>query len=68
MAPFDRLVAQRMAQEPYRSARRVLWIVANGSGHRGPKAIERLQRRWPTLIPFHACWAFDKNQRLTKVP
>jgi hypothetical protein len=60
IAPFDRLVAQVMAEEPYRSARRVFWIVDNGSGHRGPKAVERLQRQWPTVIPIftpvHASW------------
>jgi hypothetical protein len=27
IAPFERLVAQVMTQEPYRSARRVLWVV-----------------------------------------
>ncbi len=60
VAPFDRLVAQVMAQAPYRSARRVFWIVDNGSGHRGPKAVERLQRQWPNAIPvftpIHASW------------
>ena len=60
IAPFDRLVAQVMAEEPYRSARRVFWILDNGSGHRGPKAVERLQRQWPTVIPvftpIHASW------------
>jgi len=60
IAPFDRLVAQVMAQDPYRSAKRVFWIVDNGSGHRGPKAVERLQRQWPNLIPVftpvHASW------------
>jgi len=60
IASFDRLVAQVMAEEPYRSARRVFWIVDNGSGHRGPKAVERLQRRWPNVIPVftpvHASW------------
>lgn len=32
----------------------------NGSGHRGPKAVERLQCQWPNLIPIftpvHASW------------
>jgi hypothetical protein len=60
IVPFDRLVAQVMGKEPYRSARRVFWILDNGSGHRGPKAVERLQRQWPTLIPVftpvHASW------------
>jgi DDE superfamily endonuclease len=60
IAAFDRLVAQVMAEEPYRSARRVFWIVDNGSGHRGPTAVERLQRQWPNVIPvftpIHASW------------
>lgn len=53
IAPFDRLVAQVMAQEPYRSAKRVFWIIDNGSAHRGQKAIARLQEKWPTIIPVH---------------
>jgi len=60
IAPFDRLVGQVMRQEPYRSARRVFWIVDNGSAHRGQKAIARLQATWPNLIlvhtPIHASW------------
>ena len=50
---FDRLVAQVMSQEPYRSARRVFWIMDNGSGHRGQKATDRLRAQWPTLVPVH---------------
>jgi DDE superfamily endonuclease len=53
IGPFDRLVAQVMSQEPYRSARRVFWIMDNGSGHRGPRAVDRLRTQWPTLIPVH---------------
>ncbi len=60
IAPFDRLVAQVMSQEPYRSARRVFWITDNGSSHRGQKAADRLRTQWPTLIPIptpvHASW------------
>jgi hypothetical protein len=60
IAPFERLVAQVMRQDPYRSARRVFWIVDNGSSHRGPPAVARLQARWPqaTLVPtpIHASW------------
>lgn len=60
IAPFDRLVAQVMAQEPYCSAPRVFWIVDNGSSHRGAAAADRLQDRYPTLIlvhlPTHASW------------
>lgn len=51
--PFERLVAQVMKQEPYRSAARVFWIMDNGSSHRGQACIKRLQRRWPSIIPVH---------------
>ena len=53
IAAFDRLVEQVMAQQPYRSARRVFWVIDNGSAHRGPKGDARLQRRWPNVIPVH---------------
>ena len=60
IAPFDRLVHQVMTTEPYASARRVFWIVDNGSSHRGKASVRRLQRRWPNLIlvhtPVHASW------------
>jgi hypothetical protein len=51
--PFHRLVAQVMGTEPYRSARRVFWIMDNGSSHRGQASIDRLTIRWPTLVPVH---------------
>jgi DDE superfamily endonuclease len=53
IAPFERLVAQVMRREPYCSARRVFWIMDNGSSHRGAKSDARLRRRWPALIPVH---------------
>ena len=60
IASFDRLVWQVMTKEPYASARRVFWIVDNGSSHRGQKAVRRLERRWPNLVlvhlPVHASW------------
>jgi DDE superfamily endonuclease len=60
IASFDRLVWQVMTKEPYASARRVFWIVDNGSSHRGRKSVERLERRWPNLVlihlPVHASW------------
>ena len=47
-------------REPYASARRVLWIVDNGSAHRGQASSDRLQGRWPNLVlvhlPVHASW------------
>jgi hypothetical protein len=58
--PFDQLVAQVMTQQPYRDARRVFWIVDNGSSHRGQASIQRLQRAYPNLVlvhlPVHASW------------
>src|SRR5947207_15265424 len=60
IAPFDRLVDQVMQQHPYRRARRVFWIVDNGSSHRGPRAVQRLQGKYPNLMlvhgPVHASW------------
>lgn len=58
--PFNRLIEEVMAQEPYRSARRVFWVVDNGSSHRGLAAAKRLQKRWPAIVlvhtPVHASW------------
>jgi DDE superfamily endonuclease len=60
IAPFDRLVHQVMTNEPYASARRVFWIVDNGSSHRGQASVRRLENRWANLIlvhtPVHASW------------
>jgi hypothetical protein len=43
-----------------RQSRRVFWIVDNGTGHRGPAAVRRLQTRFPNLVlvhgPVHASW------------
>lgn len=51
--PFNRLVAQVMSQPPYRDARRVFWIVDNGSSHRGQPCVRRLQALFPNLVPVH---------------
>ena len=60
IAAFDRLVGQVMSQRPYRQARRVFWIVDNGSAHRGPRAVRRLQAKYRNLMlvhgPIHASW------------
>ncbi len=60
IAPFGQLVNLVMAQDPYRSAPRVFWIVDNGSSHRGAAAARRLQAQYPNLIlvhlPTHASW------------
>ena len=58
--PFGALVRQVMGTEPYASARRVFWVVDNGSSHRGQASVDRLAQAWPTLrlvhLPVHASW------------
>jgi hypothetical protein len=58
--PFHRLVRDVMSREPYRSARRVFWILDNGCSHRGEACIARLRSEWPTITvahtPIHASW------------
>jgi hypothetical protein len=60
IAPFDQLVDQVMTQPPYSQARRVFWIVDNGSSHRGLASVRRLQQRYPRLQlvhgPVHGSW------------
>ncbi|MCX5559482.1 transposase [Streptomyces sp. NBC_00038] len=60
ITPFMALVEQVMTTEPYASARRVFWIVDNGSSHRGTKAIDRLAKAFPNAVmvhtPVHASW------------
>src|SRR5437899_7912276 len=57
---FGRLVDDVMNQEPYHSARRVFWIVDNGSSHRGQRAAEELLARHPRIVivhtPTYASW------------
>ena len=49
-----------MTRPPYNEARRVFWIVDNGSSHRGHASILRLQQQFPRLVlvhaPVHASW------------
>jgi len=58
--PFQNLVAEVMSTEPYASARRVFWVVDNGSSHNGQPSIVRMKKAWPraTLVhlPVHASW------------
>ncbi|MFI7209573.1 IS630 family transposase [Micromonospora aurantiaca (nom. illeg.)] len=60
ITPFMTLVEQVMTQEPYASAKRVFWVVDNGSSHRGQTAINRLEQRFPHAVmvhtPVHASW------------
>ena len=58
--PFGALVNQVMSTEPYASAKRVFWIVDNGSSHAGQRSIDRMSQTWPTAqlvhLPIHASW------------
>jgi hypothetical protein len=58
--PFGRLVDEVMSLKPYRAARRVFWIVDNGSSHRGEACGRRLKARWKNIevvhLPVHASW------------
>jgi transposase len=60
IAPFTALVEQVMTTEPYASAKRVFWVVDNGSSHRGQAAIDRLTHQFPNAVmvhtPIHASW------------
>jgi len=60
IAPVDRLIQEVMSQQPYKSARRVFWIMDNCSAHRGQRAVDRLRSQWPNLLlvhtPVHASW------------
>jgi hypothetical protein len=53
IAPFERLVDHVMCQPPYNQARRVFWIMDNGSSHRGARCVARLQAKYPRLVPVH---------------
>jgi hypothetical protein len=60
IAPFGRLVEQVMTVQPYASAKRVYWVVDNGSSHRGQASVKRLEGKWSNLrlihLPVHASW------------
>ena len=57
---YRRLVDDVMAQEPYKSARRVFWVTDNGSSHRGSASVARLTGWHPNAVqihtPIHASW------------
>ena len=58
--PFGRLVDQVMTSEPYKSARRVFWIVDNASSHAGRTSIKRMHDNYQHArlihLPIHASW------------
>ncbi|PZS26878.1 MAG: IS630 family transposase [Pseudonocardiales bacterium] len=60
IVPFSDLVEQVMTQEPYASARRVFWIVDNGSSHNGQASVQRMHQARPKAVlvhlPIHASW------------
>jgi hypothetical protein len=60
IAPFGGLVRDVMRRSPYKEAKRVFWIVDNGSSHRGAAACRRVQGEFPNLVlvhlPVHASW------------
>ncbi|QYC38770.1 hypothetical protein Nocox_05715 [Nonomuraea coxensis DSM 45129] len=60
IVPFMTLVEKVMTTEPYASAKRVFWVVDNGSSHRGKAAGDRLTARFPNAVmvhtPVHASW------------
>ncbi len=60
IVPFMELAAKVMTTEPYASARRVYWVVDNGSSHNGQRSIDRMNEAWPTArlvhLPIHASW------------
>jgi len=49
-----------MSTQPYASAKRVFWVVDNGSSHNGQASIDRMTTAWPTAtllhLPVHASW------------
>ena len=57
---FGALVEKVMTTEPYASARRVFWVVDNGSSHNGRISVARMAATWPTAtlvhLPVHASW------------
>ena len=58
--PFTALVSKVMTSEPYATARRVFWVVDNGSSHRGWTAAARMADAFPNAtmihLPVHASW------------
>ncbi len=60
IVPFMDLVEQVMTTEPCASARRVFWVVDNGSSHNGQRSIDRMTTAWPSArlvhLPVRASW------------
>lgn len=60
IVPFMELAEAVMTTEPYASARRVHWVVDNGSSHHGQRSVDRMAAAWPNArlvhLPVHASW------------
>ena len=58
--PFTDLVNAVMSTEHYTSAKRVFWVVDNGSSHNGQASVDRMNQAWSTAtlvhLPVHASW------------
>jgi hypothetical protein len=58
--PFMTLVERVMSLEPYKSARRVYWVVDNGSSHNGQRSVDRMESAFSNArlvhLPVHASW------------
>jgi hypothetical protein len=69
-AAFGRLVDDVMRQQPHRPARRVFWIVDNGSSHRRERSADELRARHPRIVivhtPVHASWLNQIELRRTQ--
>ena len=57
---FTEPVCQVMGTEPYASAKRVFWIVDNGSSHNEARSVACMAAAWPTAalvyLPVHPSW------------
>ena len=58
--PFTALVNKVMTTGPYANARRMFWVVDNGSSHRGWAATARMTEAFPNAtmihVPVQASW------------
>jgi hypothetical protein len=60
IVPFMEFAERVMGLGLYASARRVYWIVDNGSSHIGRRSIDRMSAAWPNAylvhLSVHASW------------
>jgi hypothetical protein len=53
ITPFMELAERVMSLEAYASADSVFWVVDNGSSHKGPRSLERMNSAWPNAQLVH---------------